>query len=94
MEASRWQVRLARTARLTSGVLAVVGVVVLLTDWIDWPWWIGVGLGSPLGFLLLLDDGFRSSVGDLFDSDPFDDGFFEGGFGGDGGAGGGDGGGG
>lgn len=84
---------LRRAVRFTGVVLAVVGAVVLLTDWIDWPWWVGLGLGSPLGLLLLLDDGFGDPVADFLDGDSFDGGFLDGG-GGDGGAGGGDGGGG
>lgn len=54
-----------RLARVTAVILAVVGVTVLLTDLIeewperesfDWSFWIGIGLMSPLGILLLVDD--------------------------------------
>ena len=75
-------------------VLAVVGLVVFLTGWIeDWPWWIGLGLMSPLGTLVLLDDVVGDAVfGDWGDGDASGD--FGGGFGESGGGGGGDGGGG
>ena len=71
-------------------LLAVVGLVVLFTDWIDWPWWIGLGLGSPLVALLALGD---HADGGLFGDDWTDGGLFGGDWGG-GDSGGGDGGGG
>jgi hypothetical protein len=78
-----------RTIRFVSVMLALVGAIVILTGWIDWPWWAGVGLGSPLGFLLFLDDDFAANF------DIADGGFSDGGdLSGDGGGGGGDGGGG
>ena len=33
--------------------LAVLGLVVLLTDWIEWPWWVALGLCAPFALLLL-----------------------------------------
>jgi hypothetical protein len=55
-------------ARLAAWSLAVLALIVLLTD-IDWPWWVLVLLATPLGILFFLDD----ATGDFFD-----------GFGGDG----------
>jgi hypothetical protein len=51
----------------------------------DWPWWIGLGLMSPLAILFLLDDG----VEDVFSGDWGDNGVggdFGGGGAGDGGS--------
>ena len=57
----------------------MVGLVVLLTGWIeDWPWWVGLGLMSPLGVLLALDD----VTGDALFDEPGDSDSFGGGFGG------------
>lgn len=44
--------------------LAVLGMVVLLTDWIDWPWWVGLVLCTPLGLLLLATVDFGDSYGE------------------------------
>jgi hypothetical protein len=73
-------------------LLAVVGLVVLLTDRTeDWPWWIGLALMSPLGVLFLLDDVVSEAVsGEWGDSGVGGDsgsgfGDFGGGGGGDGG---------
>jgi hypothetical protein len=76
--------------------LAIVGLFVFLTSWIEgWPWWIGPGLASPLAALLVLDaltgdaifgdwaDWADSGNGDGFGG--FDGGFGDGGGGGDGG---------
>ena len=78
-----------RTAWGLSVLLAVLGLVVLLTDWIGWPWWVGLLLGTPVGLMLL----------SLFGGEEFNDqigsgssgggvgggGWSNGGFGGDGG---------
>jgi hypothetical protein len=76
--------------------LAIVGLFVFLTSWIEgWPWWIGPGFASPLAALLVLDaltgdaifgdwaDWADSGNGDGFGG--FDGGFGDGGGGGDGG---------
>jgi hypothetical protein len=81
-----------RLAEERPGFWRTVGLVVLLTDWIDWPRWIGVGLGSPLVALLALGDG---AGGELFGDDWVGGGLFGGDWGGgDSVGGGGDGGGG
>jgi hypothetical protein len=85
-----WYPHIRRAVRAISVALAIIGGIVLLTDWIDWPWWLGIGLTSPLGFLLLLDHEFGDPLGDVFDGGFFDG--SDGGLGGDG-AGGADGGG-
>lgn len=81
-------------------VLAIVGVTVLLIDRIDdwpdriydWPWWIGIGLMSPLGILLLFDDVVHDALfSDAGSGDAGGD--FGGDYGGDFGGGGGGGGG-
>jgi hypothetical protein len=87
----KWQRSLLRALRFTSVLLAIFGAVVILTDWIDWPWWVGLGLGSPLGFLVFLDDGFASHF-DIADDVSFDGGFWGDGFGDGGGSDGGGGG--
>lgn len=83
-----------RLVRVTAVILAIVGVTVLLIDrfddWpdriADWPWWIGIGLMSPFGILLLVDDVLHDAVfSDAGDGDPGQE-FGDGG-GGDGGGG-------
>ena len=81
-----------RFARVTAWILAVVGVTVLLSNLIeewpdresfDWPFWIGIGLMSPLGIILLFDDGVHdalfSDAGDGDAGGSFSDGGGEGG---------------
>ena len=34
--------------------LGTVGLIVLLTDWVEWSWWIGLALILPLGVLVVL----------------------------------------
>jgi hypothetical protein len=58
--------------RVASIGLAIFGLVVLLSGWLDWPWWLAVGLGSPFGLLLVLDAHFRDDVGDFVDSTLLD----------------------
>ena len=62
---SQLSVVLLRLVRVTAVILAIVGATVLLVDWIedlpdresfDLPFWIGIGLMSPLGLLLVYDD--------------------------------------
>jgi hypothetical protein len=57
--------------RVTAVILAVVGFSVLLIDWIeDWPeresfdlpFWIGIGLMSPLGILFACDDAVHDAI--------------------------------
>lgn len=81
----------AKLARASAVILAVLGVVVALTGWIeDWPWWVGLGLMSPLGILFVLDDVTSDGVfGEPGDSDGFGGDFGGGDFGGGGGDGGG-----
>jgi hypothetical protein len=45
--------------------LAGIGfLVLLLGDWLDWPWWVGLGFASPFCLLLFLDDGGFESLAD------------------------------
>jgi hypothetical protein len=57
--------------------LAILGLVVLFTDWIEWPWWIGLGLAAPLGLLAWLD---VERIGDFLDRIADDSGGDGGGF--------------
>lgn len=95
MQPSQFRVAVWRFARVTAVILAVIGVTVLLIDLIeewpdresfDWPFWIGIGLMSPLGTLLLFDDVVHDALfSDAGDGDAGGD-FCDGG-GGEGGGG-------
>jgi hypothetical protein len=81
--------------RATVVILAVVGVTVLLIDLVeewpdresfDWPFWIGIGLMSPLGIILLFDDVAHDALFSDAGGDDAGGGFSDGG-GGEGGGG-------
>ncbi len=77
-------------ARLAAWSLALLGLIGWIAD-IDWPWWLLVGLGTPLGILFLVDE----ATGGLFTGSNGDGGgsdggvVIDGGGGGEGGVGGG-----